>query len=229
MAVSLTWHGHSTLALEIDGARLLVDPFLDDNPACSLRAAEANADCLLVTHGHFDHVADAAAIARRTGAAVLANFEIGQWLARQGVPAEQILGMNLGGRVVRPFGRVTMTLAHHSSSLPDGSYGGSAAGFLLEAGGKRIYLAGDTALFLDMKLLGLGGLDLAVLPIGDLYTMGPDDAIEAVKLLNARRVVPCHYNTWPPIAQDAAAWAERVRRETAAEPIVLQPGQTTRL
>jgi L-ascorbate metabolism protein UlaG (beta-lactamase superfamily) len=225
MANSLMWLGHSTLALEIDGVRILVDPFLDENPACPLSAASVEADYVLVTHGHFDHVADAAAVAKRTGATVVANFEIGQWLGRHGVAAEKIVGMNLGGSVATSFGRVHMTLAHHSSSLPDGSYGGTAAGFVLEAGGKRIYLAGDTAMFLDMKLIGVGGLDLAVLPIGDLYTMGPDASLEAIKLLGAKRVLPCHYNTWPPIAQNANAWADRVRRETAAEPIVLEPGQ----
>jgi L-ascorbate metabolism protein UlaG (beta-lactamase superfamily) len=119
-----------------------------------------------------------------------------------------------------------LTLAHHSSSMPDGSYGGVASGILLELDGKRLYFAGDTALFLDMKLIGMGGLDLAVLPIGDLYTMGPDDSVEAVKFLSPKRVAPCHYNTWPAIEQDPQAWAARVKRETAAEPIVVKPGES---
>jgi len=108
--------------------------------------------------------------------------------------------------------------------MPDGTYGGVPGGFLLTLGGARVYFACDTALFSDIKLIGAAGLDLAVLPIGDLYTMGPDDSIEAVKLLTPKRVAPCHYNTWPPIAQDAAAWAGKVRSQTAAEPIVLKPG-----
>ena len=135
--------------------------------------------------------------------------------------------MNLGGGVDLPFGRVAMTLAHHSSGLPDGSYGGNPCGYRVHfAAGPRIYLAGDTALFLDMKLLAAGGLDLAVLPIGDLFTMGPEDSLEAIKLLSPKQVLPCHYNTWPPIEQDAEAWAARVRQHTAAEPVVLLPGQS---
>jgi L-ascorbate metabolism protein UlaG (beta-lactamase superfamily) len=132
--------------------------------------------------------------------------------------------MNLGGSVAQPFGRVTYTIAHHSSSMPDGSYGGSPGGFLLNLGDARIYFACDTALFLEMKLIGAAGLDLAVVPIGDLYTMGPEESVEAIKLLNPKRVAPCHYNTWPPIAQDGAAWAERVKSQTRAEPVVLEPG-----
>jgi L-ascorbate metabolism protein UlaG (beta-lactamase superfamily) len=175
-----------------------------------------------VSHGHFDHVADAAKIAKRCGATVVANFEICEWLGKQGVANTQ--PMNVGGRIDLPFGRVKQTIAHHSSTLPDGASGGSACGYLLMIGGQEIYFACDTALFYDMKLIGAVGLDLAVLPIGDRFTMGPDDALEAVKLLEPKRVAASHYNTWPPIAQDAAAWAERVRRETKAEPIIVAPG-----
>jgi len=133
--------------------------------------------------------------------------------------------MNLGGAINLPFGRVKSTLAHHSSTLPDGSPGGNPGGFLLAlADGKKIYFACDTALFGDMALIGEEGLDLAVLPIGDRFTMGPDDSIRAIKLLKPKRVAPAHYNTWPPIAQDAQAWAARARSETAAQPIVIEPG-----
>ncbi|MEQ8839028.1 MAG: metal-dependent hydrolase, partial [Lacipirellulaceae bacterium] len=158
---------------------------------------------------------------------VIANFEICEWLKGQGIAEENVVPLNTGGGCDQSFGRVTMTLAHHSSSLPDGSYGGIAGGFLLELDGKRIYFAGDTSLFLDMKLIGLGGIDLAVIPIGDQFTMGPNDSLEAVKFLGAKKVIPCHYNTWPPIEQDAQAWSETVREQTAAEPIVLEPGQST--
>jgi L-ascorbate metabolism protein UlaG (beta-lactamase superfamily) len=120
---------------------------------------------------------------------------------------------------------VKLTLAHHSSTLPDGTPAGNPAGFLLTLEAKRVYFACDTALFYDMKLIGAAGLDLAVLPIGDLFTMGPEDSIEAVKLLEPKRVAPAHYNTWPPIAQDERAWADRVRAETRAEPFVLQPSE----
>jgi L-ascorbate metabolism protein UlaG (beta-lactamase superfamily) len=224
MPTKVTWLGHATFAIESAGHRLLVDPFLDQNDAAPVRAAEVDADFILLTHGHFDHVIDAAPIANRTGATVIAGFEVSEWIKRQGVAADKVVGMNPGGGVQQPFGRVKMTLAHHSSSMPDGSYGGVAGGYLLELPGAKIYIAGDTALFLDMKLIGLAGLDLAILPIGDLFTMGPEDSIEAINLLKPKRVAPSHYNTWPPIAQDAAAWAEQVKRQTAAEPIVVEPG-----
>jgi L-ascorbate metabolism protein UlaG (beta-lactamase superfamily) len=224
-SVEITWLGHSSFLLETDGSTVLVDPFPNDSPVAPVQADDVAADFILVTHGHFDHVADVVSIAGRTGATVVANFEIGEWLKKQGVAEEKVVAMNLGGGVDLPFGHVKMTIAHHSSGLPDGSYGGSAAGYVLSLAKMRIYFAGDTALTLDMKLVGMGGLDLAVLPIGDLFTMGPDDSIEAIKLLNAQRAIPCHYNTWPPIEQDASAWADRVRLHTAAEPVVLQPGE----
>jgi len=211
------------------GKTILLDPFLDESPAAPVKAADVKADFMLVSHGHFDHIADAVAIAKRTGATVLTNFEVGQWLGKQGVAAEKIVGMNPGGGVEQPFGHVKFTIAHHSSSLPDGSYGGVPGGFVLTLAAARLYFACDTALFLDMKLIAGGGLDLAVLPIGDLFTMGPEDSLDAIKFLNPKRVAPCHYNTWPPIAQDAAAWAAQVRSHTGAEPIVLEPGGTISL
>ena len=134
--------------------------------------------------------------------------------------------MQHGGGFNFPFGRVKLTLAFHGSMLPDGSYGGNPCGFLIMfKDGKKIYAAQDTGLFGDMKLIGEEGLDLAILPIGDNYTMGPDDALRAVKMLEPRKVLPIHYNTFPLIAQDAAAWAERVRADTKAEPVILQPGE----
>ncbi len=137
--------------------------------------------------------------------------------------------MNIGGMTKQPFGTLTMTRAIHSSSMPDGSYGGEPAGFVLEMDGKRVYFACDTALFSDMHLIGQAGLDLAVLPIGDLFTMGPKDSLAATKLLKPKQVLPAHYNTWPPIEQDAADWANLIRGGSDAEPIVLQPGQTHKI
>jgi L-ascorbate metabolism protein UlaG (beta-lactamase superfamily) len=224
MVAQITWLGHNCWTIEAAGKSILLDPFLNDSPTAPVKADAVKADFILLSHGHADHVGDTVAIARRTGAAVIANFEVGEWLAKKGVAADKIVALNPGGSVQQPFGRVKFTIAHHSSSMPDGSYGGVPGGFVLTLDGARAYFACDTALFLDMKLIGTDGLDLAVLPIGDRFTMGPDDSIDAIKFLTPKRVVPCHYNTWPMIAQDASAWAERVRSHTAAEPVVLEPG-----
>lgn len=222
MAAELTWLGHGSWSMDLDGRRVLLDPFLDDSPVASAKAEDIEAEFILLSHGHFDHAGDAAAIARQTGATVIANFEICDWIGGQGV--KNIHPMNLGGGFAFPFGHVKMTIAHHTSTLPDGSSGGNPCGFVLSLEDGNVYFACDTGLFLDMKLIGTVGLELAVLPIGDNFTMGPDDALEAVKLLQPKRVVPVHYNTWPLIEQDPAAWAVRVKTETQAEPVVLKPG-----
>jgi L-ascorbate metabolism protein UlaG (beta-lactamase superfamily) len=223
----ITWLGHSCFSIATAKHNIIVDPYLDDSPTAPVRSGDVKADFILITHGHTDHIADAVKIAKRTGATTVSNFEISQWLTKHGV--KNIVGMNLGGGTALPFGRVKMTIAHHSSTLPDGTPGGNPGGFLLTLGEEDIYIAGDTALFGDMQLYAAAALDLAILPIGDLFTMGPEDSIEAIKLLKPNRVAPCHYNTWPPIAQDATAWAEMVRSQTKAIPETLKPGETIKL
>jgi L-ascorbate metabolism protein UlaG (beta-lactamase superfamily) len=223
MSVIYTWYGHATQSLEIDGQKVLVDPFFTGNPAAAITADQAKADYILVSHGHGDHVGDAVAIAKRTGAPVITNFEIAGWFEKQGLAAH---GQHIGGGFQHPFGYLKLTHAAHGSCLPDGSDGGNPAGFLLTAAGKKIYLAGDTGLFGDMRLIGEEGVDLAVLPIGDNYTMGPDDALRAVKLIQPKHVIPVHYNTFELIAQDPYAWADRVQAETGAQVHVLKPGES---
>lgn len=222
MTIKLTWYGHATWGIDCDEHKIILDPFFDDNPASPVKADQVEADFILVSHGHFDHIADAASIANRTGAQVVANYEIATWLNSQH-NVENTLGMNTGGNVKLPFGSVKMTMAHHSSQLPDGSYGGFPGGYLLTLGDKTIYFACDTALFTDMKLYAA---DIAVLPIGDLFTMGPKDSIAAIELVAPSKVIPTHYNTWPPIEQDVNQWAEQVRASTSAEPIVFKAGES---
>jgi L-ascorbate metabolism protein UlaG (beta-lactamase superfamily) len=225
MSTRVRWLGHACLWIESDGQKLLVDPFLTGNPAAAVKAADVQPDFILISHGHGDHVGDAVAIAKRTGAMVIANFEISEWLQKQGL--QKVHGQQHGGGHDFAFGRVKLTLAFHGSALPDGSNGGNPCGFLFTfKDGTKVYDAADTGLFGDMRLIGEEGIDLAILPIGDNYTMGPDDALRAVKMIQPRKVLPIHYNTWPLIAQDAAAWAARVRSEINTEPVVLKPGES---
>jgi L-ascorbate metabolism protein UlaG (beta-lactamase superfamily) len=224
MSIEIKWFGHNAWTIQTSDTTILLDPFFDDSPTAPVKSDAVSADYILVSHGHFDHVGDTAKIATRNSSKVLTNFEIAEWFKKVGVAEEMVIPLNLGGGIRLPFGTVKMTIAHHSSVLPDGTYGGNPGGFLLELEGKRIYFACDTALFLDMKLIGAAGLDLAVVPIGDQFTMGPADSLEAIKLLNPKRVAPCHYNTWPPIEQNAENWAGLVRIHSGADPIVLEPG-----
>ena len=228
MTSKLTWYGHATLGLETDGHKLLIDPFFSGNPSASASAEEVEANFILVSHGHGDHVGDTVEIAKRTDAQVIANFEIINWLGAQGL--EKLHPQHIGGGFNHPFGYLKLTLALHGSALPDGAYGGMPAGFLLTTNdGKKIYMAQDTGLFGDMSLIGDEGIDLAVIPIGDNFTMGPDDALRAVKLLRPKVVVPIHYNTWDLIAQDAGGWAEIVQSETQTKVVVLDPGESYEL
>lgn len=203
----LTFLGHAAVAIRHEDHDILIDPFLTGNPVAAARADEVAPQTIVITHAHADHVGDAVAIARRTGARIVSTAEIAGVLGRQGA---ETLGANIGGRVAMPWGSLRFTPAWHSSSFADGSYGGMPMGVVLELGGRRIYHAGDTGLFGDMRLIGRHGLDLALLPIGGHYTMDPEEALEAVALLRPRRVVPIHHGTFPLIAQDATAFRDAV-------------------
>jgi L-ascorbate metabolism protein UlaG (beta-lactamase superfamily) len=205
----LTYFGHSCFLVETARARLLIDPFLTGNPTAPIPASDARCDYILLSHGHDDHTGDALELARRHRAPIIANFEIAEFFAAQGAPTH---GMNPGGGYNFPFGRVKLTIAHHTSSAGAGLhpvYLGVPCGILIQADGKTLYHAGDTGLFLDMQLIGRVGLDVALLPIGDNFTMGPEDAVTALDFLKPKVAVPMHYNTWPIIAQDGAAFAAR--------------------
>tara|TARA_R110002095_G_scaffold78165_2_gene67313 strand:+ start:1961 stop:2644 length:684 start_codon:yes stop_codon:yes gene_type:complete len=227
MGTKITWLGHSAFQIETAGKTILLDPFLTGNPSATISANAASADVILISHGHGDHVGNTVEIAKRTNALVIANFEIIEWLGKQGV--ENVHPQHIGGAHQYDFGTIKLTIAHHGSMLPDGSYGGNPCGILLKLNDGTIYFAADTGLFYDMSLIGEEGVDVAILPIGDNFTMGPEDSVRATKLISPKRVIPMHYNTWPLIAQDTAAWAESIREQTSAEPVVLKPGESCQL
>ena len=214
--------GHACFLLDDGAHKALVDPYLTGNPLAAVSANEVEADMIFVTHGHGDHVGDAVSIARRTGAQVCCPIELGEAVfAPAGI---SVVSGNLGGWTKTPFGRVKLTAAIHGSGVA----GGLACGFLFEMGGKKIYHAGDTALTSDMALLAAEGIDVALLPIGDFYTMGPEDALRAVEMIRPGLTIPMHFNTMPPIVQDGDAFASAVQADGFPAK-VLQPGETLEL
>ncbi len=223
MSIVLTYHGHSCFSIQTGSADLLIDPFLTGNEMAEVKPEQLNPTYILVSHAHGDHLGDTVPIARRTGAEVISNFEIANYMERHGITANH---MHIGGARQYPFGKVKLTIAHHGSSFPDGSYGGNPCGFLLWLEGKVLYFAGDTALTYDMRLYGEEGIDVAMLPIGDNFTMGPEDAVKAVQFLQPKQAVLMHYNTFGVITQDAEAVADAVRRQTNSQPVLLKPGET---
>lgn len=226
--MDITFLGHSGFHLKVAHTQgegmleLLIDPFLTGNPLAKQSADDLNADYILLTHAHGDHYGDTESIAKRCDATVVSNFEIANYVQARELKAHP---MSTGGSWNFSFGRVTWTLAFHASSFPDGSYGGMPMGLMLQAEGKCIYHAGDTALFSDMRLIGDKGIDLAFVPIGDNFTMGIDDAVAAVKLLRPQKVVPIHYNTFPYIEVDVQEFADKVDCEC----VVLEPSQSLNL
>jgi L-ascorbate metabolism protein UlaG (beta-lactamase superfamily) len=221
--MKLTYYGHSVFKLDDGRISLIIDPFLDDNPLSPVRARDVNVNYVILTHGHGDHLGDGIGIAKRCGATIIAVNELANYCIDKGAKAHN---MHIGGGHDFPFGRVKFTIAHHGSCSPDGAYTGNPAGVVIGIGGKCVYHAGDTGLFFDMKLIGeLNPLDVALLPIGDNFTMGISDAVEAVELLKPKLAVPMHYDTWPIIAADPSEFVERVA-EKGFRAQVMKYGET---
>ncbi len=224
--LKVTWLGHSCVTIANDKYNLIVDPFLTGNPAAAAKAEDIEADFILVSHGHGDHVGDAVSIAKRTGALIIASHELANLFSGEGVEAH---GMHIGGCHDFDFGCVKLTIAHHGGGYgPDASrYTGPPVGFLITIDDRTIYHPGDTGLFLDMKLIGdMNDIDLAFLPIGDNFTMGVDDAAKAAEFLHPKTIIPFHYNTWDLIAADPNAFASKVKGSKVE---VLKPGGTFEL
>ncbi|KRF05954.1 metal-dependent hydrolase [Paenibacillus sp. Soil766] len=225
--MNIIFHGQSCVEIRLEQHTLIIDPFITGNPQATVKAEDIKADYILVTHGHGDHVGDTISIAERNKATVIAPNDLARYLGFEGANTH---GMGIGGAFEFPFGKVKLTLALHDSSYnPPGTkeniYTGMASGFLIRVEGKTIYHAGDTGLFKDMKLIGkMNEIDLAFLPIGDNYTMGPEDAVIAARYLKAQTVVPMHYNTFPVIEQDPDAFVASLEEE-GIKGLVMTPGQ----
>lgn len=218
----VTFLGHSCFVVEKVGTRILIDPFLSGNPQAAVGPEDVQCDYIVVTHAHGDHFGDAIDIARRTGATIISNFEIASYCAEREAKAH---AMSLGGAYTFPFGTVKLTIAHHASSFPDGTYGGNPAGVTIGIDGKKIHHTGDTALHHDMKFVGEEGIDLAMVSIGDNFTMGVEDAIRALDFLRPRMVIPMHFNTFDTIQVDPS----RFREGAMAKDVqchVLEPGNS---
>jgi L-ascorbate metabolism protein UlaG (beta-lactamase superfamily) len=228
MAVDIRFLGQSCFELKADGVTVLTDPFLTGNPLAAASADELEADAILLTHGHADHLGDTVDIAKRTGATVVAIVELAAEIGGAGV--ENVKDPNYGGTVKFDWGWVKLVPAWHTAVSPSGT-AHAPAGLLIHIGDRLIYHLGDTCLFSDMKLIAQRGdrVDLALVPIGGHYTMDRYDAVSAVQLINPSQVIPCHYNTFPPIETDAEAFKQDVQNAGFSEVLVVDPGGTHRL
>jgi L-ascorbate metabolism protein UlaG (beta-lactamase superfamily) len=223
--MKVTYYGHACFAAEVAGKTLLFDPFITGNElAKAIDVNKVPADYILISHGHEDHMADAAAIAKRTGATLISNYEVTVWFGKQGL--QKTHPLNHGGGYSFDFGRAKFVNAIHSSSLPDGTYAGNPGGFVIESSEGNFYYSGDTALTMDMKLIGESTrLTFAALPIGDNFTMGVEDAIRAADFVHCNRVLGLHYNTFPPIKIDGEA-AIKAFKAAGKELCLLSPGES---
>ena len=221
--MKITFHGHSFIQLSEGKYSVLIDPFISGNPACKARIEDVKCDFILLTHGHGDHISDTVEIAKKYDALVIGTFELAQYAAKNGARSH---GMNIGGGFNFPFGRVKLTIAHHSSSFPDGAYAGDPTGVLIIFGDKTVYHAGDTGLFYDMKLIGeMNKIDYAFLPIGDNFTMGIDDAVKAAEFINAVITVPIHYGTFDIIKADPEEF-KRKAESVGRKCLIIKPGES---
>jgi L-ascorbate metabolism protein UlaG (beta-lactamase superfamily) len=220
----MTFIGHNAFLLEHGDKAVLIDPFLTGNPIAARDPDSLDVQTILLSHAHGDHVGDTISIAKRTGATVIATFELAGWVASHGANS---IGGNHGGTIAFEGGTTKFVPAWHTSTYGDEWVApGIPAGHVVRFGDKTIYFAGDTCLFLDMQLIGEEGLDVAVVPIGDRFTMGPKDAARAVEFLKPKVVIPCHYNTFPPIQQDPQHFKQLVESKTSTKCVVLDPGQS---
>jgi L-ascorbate metabolism protein UlaG (beta-lactamase superfamily) len=221
--VNLTYYGHSAFLIDDGSTRIIIDPFLTGNPMAPIGADAINVNYIIVTHGHGDHLGDAIPLSKRCNATIIATNELANYVASKGAKAHN---MHIGGGFNFPFGRVKFTIAHHGSAAPDGTPLGLPSGVLVTIGGKTIYHTGDTGLFYDMKLIGeMNQIDMMLLPIGDNFTMGIDDAVRAVEFVKPKHVIPMHYNTFPVIAVDPGDFISKISAK-GFKGSALEPGKS---
>jgi L-ascorbate metabolism protein UlaG (beta-lactamase superfamily) len=221
--LNITYYGHSAFTFSDGKSSIIIDPFLNGNPSSKTKAKDISADFIILTHGHADHFGDALEIAENNNATIIAVNELANYCISKGADAHN---MHIGGSHNFPFGKVKFTIAHHGSIASDGTFTGPASGAIITIDGKNIYHCGDTGLFSDMKLIGeLTPIDFMLVPIGDNFTMGIDDAVKAVEFVNPKIAIPIHYNTWPVIAADPELFASKLDK-TGHQSIIMKAGES---